>query len=184
MRCLTWICSYTEIATINFSNAWLQFGKEGENITQLQTSTTPMQHFWRHHSNNSVPLAWPWVNKWWNQSQYREELSRAFWHLFQNWPTRKKPSNNPSMFDWTTTQIINGHVLSLYCANYVITGTLVLFTVYIEYLGFSGQVQEFWDTAASVSRERQNKKTKIMWHFMEMIFSFHPRAVTLEDFCS
>lgn len=29
----------------------------------------------------------------------------------------------------------------------------------VEYLGFSGQVQEIWDTAASASRERQ-KKTK------------------------
>lgn len=27
----------------------------------------------------------------------------------------------------------------------------------VEYLGFSGQVQEIWDTAASASRERQKK---------------------------
>lgn len=65
----------------------------------------------------------------------------------------------------SNTQITNGHVSNV-LYSYDVHGTV--------YLGFRGQVQEIWDTAASA----EGKENKIIVTFMEVMDPLNPTTVT------
>lgn len=171
--CLTRIRCYAKTVTIHLSSVGLQFGKDRENIRVTDLNNCGD---W----TECVPLAWPWVNKWWSQSQYREELSRGFSHLLQNWPARNKPSTITFMFEWSIQKLTTGMFPSY---TYVISGTLVLFTDRFQWIWWSTWGSEIRFKKSGILQllleEKEKKKTKTtMWHFTEIIFSFYHRAVT------
>lgn len=68
----------------------------------------------------------------------------------------------------SNTQMTNGHVSNV-LYSYDVHGTV--------YLGFRGQVQEIWDTAASA----EGKENKINVAFMEAMDPLNPSTVTTYD---